>query len=211
MPNKPPHCVSLTLAVRGGGIEANWLTRAKKAAAARGAVAADGTVELKLSTWNPRGNPINATLAGRISDDTMSASGQWGNGNPVSGNWKRMQAGPAEPAASDVPKLVVSHDGTYSGRLCNQLPNKAPFCWPVALVVRDGSAEGSWIGSTKKKAEVRGAVAADGLIRLKLTSVTPNGTPVEANLIGRIVDGAITASGQWRNGGSVAGDWKRTP
>jgi hypothetical protein len=46
---------------------------------------------------------------------------------------------------------------------------------------------------------------------LNLTSWTPSGTPAEAILLGRIADGAITASGQWTAGGGVAGEWKRTP
>ena len=117
----------------------------------------------------------------------------------------------APTAAKDASKLAASHDGTYSGRLCNQFPNKAPVCWPVALVVRNGIAEGSWISSTKKTSRARGTVAADGSVQLNLAGWTPSGSPAEASLLGRIVDGAITVSGQWRNGGGVAGDWKRTP
>ncbi len=209
--NKTPNCWPVALTVRNGVAEGNWLSKAKKPAGARGTVAADGSVQLNLAGWTPRGTPAEANLAGRITDGAITASGQWGDGTPVSGSWKRTQTGPAAPAAPDAPTLVASNDGTYSGRFCNQLPNKAPFCWPVALVVRDGVAEGNWIGSAKQKGEARGAVAADGVIRLKLTTLTPNGTPAEANLIGRVADGAITVSGQWRNGPSVTGDWKRNP
>lgn len=117
----------------------------------------------------------------------------------------------ASTAAKDMSKLAASHDGTYSGQLCNQSLNKAPVCWPVALVVRNGIAEGSWISPAKKTARARGAVAADGSVQLNLAGWTQSGIPSEASLLGRIVDGAITASGQWRNGVGVAGDWKRTP
>jgi len=118
----------------------------------------------------------------------------------------------AATAAKAAPALTASHDGTYSGQLCNQFPNKAPFCWTtVALVVRNGIVEGSWITRTKKTAWVRGTVAADGSVQLNLAAWTPSDTPAEASLLGRIVNGAITASGQWRNGNRVAGDWKRTP
>jgi class 3 adenylate cyclase len=117
----------------------------------------------------------------------------------------------ASTTAKDASKLAAAHDGTYGGRLCNQFPNKAPVCWPVKLVVRNGIAEGSWISSTKKKARARGTVAADGSVQLNLAGWTPSGTPAEASLLGHIVDDAITASGQWRNGNGVAGDWKRTP
>jgi len=113
--------------------------------------------------------------------------------------------------AKDVPKPAASYDGTYSGRLCNQLPNRAPFCWPVALVVQNGTAEGNWTNKTQKTARLSGNIAADGSVKLNLAGWTPNGAPVEATLLGRIVDGAITASGQWNRGGGVTGDWKRTP
>ncbi len=122
----------------------------------------------------------------------------------------KRQVAAAESAAQEVPKLAVSHDGTYSGRLCNQFPSK-PQCWPVALVVRNSIVEGSWISSSQKTARVRGTVATDGSVRLNLATWTPSGTPAKASLIGRIVEGAITASGQWGNGSGVTGDWKRTP
>jgi class 3 adenylate cyclase len=114
-------------------------------------------------------------------------------------------------AAKDAPKPPASHDGAYIGRLCNQFPNKEPLCWPVALVVRNGIAEGSWNTPSKKTARALGTVAADGSVLLNLEGWTPRGTPAEARLLGRIVDGAITVSGQWRNGNEVAGDWKRKP
>ena len=120
------------------------------------------------------------------------------------------QRAAAAPAAKAAPALTASHDGTYSGQLCNQW-TKPPSCWPVALVVRNGIAEGSWISSTKKTATARGTVAADGSVQLNLSTWASSGTPVAATLLGRIVDGAITASGQWSTGGGIAGDWKRTP
>ena len=111
----------------------------------------------------------------------------------------------------DVPKLAASFDGTYVGRLCNQLPGRAPLCWPVALVVRNGIAEGNWTSKTQKTARLSGNIASDGSAKLNLAGWTPNGAPAEATLLGRIVDVAITASGQWNRGGGVTGDWKRMP
>ncbi|MCX5883019.1 MAG: hypothetical protein NTU74_14810, partial [Deltaproteobacteria bacterium] len=128
---------------------------------------------------------------------------------------ERKQADASQRTASkvtkDAPKLAVSYDGTYSGQLCNQLPNKMPFCWPVALVVHNGIAEGSWISKTQKTARASGNVASDGSVKLNVAGWTPHGAPVEAILLGRIVDGAITTSGQWSRGGGVTGEWKRTP
>jgi class 3 adenylate cyclase len=209
-PDKAPVCWPVALVVSNGIVEGSWISSTKKTATAHGTVAADGSVRLNLSGWNKSGAPAKASLIGRIIDGAITASGQWGNGSGVAGDWKRTQVAAAEPAANDASKLAASHDGTYSGRLCNQLPSK-PHCWSVALVVRNGIAEGSWITNTKKTARARGTVAADGAVQLNLAGWTPSGAPAKASLIGRIVDGAITASGQWGNGSGVTGDWKRTP
>jgi class 3 adenylate cyclase len=117
----------------------------------------------------------------------------------------------ASTIAKDAPKLTASHDGSYSGRLCNQFPDSEPVCWPVALVVRNGIAESSWISPSKKTSRATGTVAADGSVQLNLAGWTRSGAPMEARLLGRIVDGAITVTGQWMNGNEIAGDWKRKP
>ena len=115
----------------------------------------------------------------------------------------------AAPAATVAARSAAQYDGAYNGQLCNQW-TKPPACWPVALVVRSGIAEGSWVSPTQKTARARGTVAADGAVKLNLATWGPSGTPTEAILLGRIVNGAITASGKWREGGAVAGNWKRT-
>ena len=123
----------------------------------------------------------------------------------------------ASTAPKEESKLELSHDGSYSGQLCTQLPYKEPFCWPVALMVRNGIAEGSWISASTKTSRATGTIAADGSVQLNLTGWTPTGKPAEAKLLGRIVDGAITASGQWKinsfwkNNYAVSGEWKRKP
>lgn len=118
---------------------------------------------------------------------------------------------PAATATKDVPKLAASHDGSYSGQLCSETPT--PLCWSVPLLLRNGVAEGSWISSTQQQtATASGAVAPDGSVRLNLATWHPkDGTRVEAVLLGRIVEGAITASGEWSRGGRVVGEWKRAP
>jgi hypothetical protein len=211
--DKVPDCWQVALTVRNGIVEGSWISKTKKMAKVRGTVAADSSVKLNLEGWTQSGTgtPVEALLLGRIADGVITASGRWGSGVGVAGDWKRTQVAAVEPVAQDAPQLAASHDGTYNGRICNQFPNKAPVCWQVALAVRNGIAEGSWIHPTQKSAWAKGAVAADGSVKLSLESWTPSGTPMEAILHGRIVDGAITASGQWRNGVGVAGDWKRTP
>jgi hypothetical protein len=210
-PDKAPFCWPIALGVRNGIAEGDWISGiTKKTARVRGTVADDGSVRLAMSVWAPKGTPAEANLFGRIADGVITASGQWGNGDRVTGDLKRTYVATAEPAVKDAPKPAVSHDGTYNGQLCSRYPNKPPFCWPVALVVRNGIAEGSWISITKKTARARGTVAADGSVQLNLTAWAPGGTPAEAPLLGRIVDGSMTASGQWQNGDRVAGEWKRT-
>jgi len=206
--NPKPNCFSLALVVRNGIVEGNWASPTKKASKATGTVAANGTFELNLAAWSRDERPIEAVLAGRAAGGGIIASGQWRSGVAIAGNWKRAPAA-AAPAATTAPKSAAQYDGTYSGRLCNQW-TKPPQCWQVALVVRNGIAESRWISrATRKTATARGTVAADSAVQLNLAAWTLSGTPTEAILLGRVVDGAITASGKWREGGAVAGDWKR--
>ena len=122
---------------------------------------------------------------------------------------KPVAAGSAGPTAAPAPAVTASHVGSYVGQLCNQIPNSAPFCWSVPLMVRDGVAEGGWVSATKRNAVARGTVATDGSLQLRLQTWAANGGPVEAVLLGRIVDGAIAGTGHWSVGGKVAGEWKR--
>jgi len=85
--------------------------------------------------------------------------------------------------AEDMPKLVASHDGTYSGQLCNLFTivgEKAPRCWPLDIVVRNGIIEGnwiSWISKSMKPAKAYGTVGDDGSVKLNLASWTSKGFP----------------------------------
>jgi class 3 adenylate cyclase len=124
---------------------------------------------------------------------------------------------PAAPPATkeETPKIAGTYDGTYSGRVCNLFTfpgDKTPACWQLALVVRNGVAEGSWITRAMKQAKANGTVGNDGSVHLNLDAWTLKGFPVRAALLGRIVDGTITASGKWGNSNAeVSGNWSRTP
>ncbi len=114
----------------------------------------------------------------------------------------------------DASKIETSHDGNYGGRLCNLFTRPGenePACWRVKLVVRNGIAEGVWISKSQQPAKAHGTIADDGSVKLNLEGWTPKGKPVEAILLGRIVDGAITVSGSWSHGGEISGNWKRKP
>jgi class 3 adenylate cyclase len=205
---KPPNCWPVGLIVRNGIAEGKWPSPTGKPSKATGRVATNGTFELNLSGWSRDEKPIEAALAGRAADGGITASGQWRGGFAIAGNWKRTQVAAATPTATVAPKSAALYDGTYNGQLCSQW-TKPPECWPVALVVRNGIAAGSWISRTQKTARARGTVAVDGAVQMNLATWTVSGTPTEAVLLGRIVDGAITASGKWREGGAVSGNWKR--
>jgi len=114
-------------------------------------------------------------------------------------------------AQAKAEKSAASYDGTYNGRLCNQLMNREPLCWPVALKVSNGVAEGSWMGRLKKTARVNGTISADGSVRLNLSGWTPSGAPTEGTLQGSLSYDRITAAGAWKTGGRVTGNWKRAP
>ncbi|HXZ49896.1 MAG TPA: adenylate/guanylate cyclase domain-containing protein [Usitatibacter sp.] len=120
------------------------------------------------------------------------------------------QKAPAVAAAPASPASAAQFDGKYSGRLCNQFG--ARNCWPLELVVHDGIAEGGWMNSrAKKRASAHGAVAPDGVFRLKLSTHNQRGEPTEAMLVGRVAAGSITAAGKWTEGGIVTGEWRLGP
>ncbi len=139
-------------------------------------------------------------------DDAITASGKWRDGGAVSGEWKRQQAVTAPAGA---PASAARYDGTYNGRLCNQPRNRAPSCWPVDLVVRNGIAEAEWFSRAKNASKATGNIAADGALTMTLAARTADGDPIDGVLSGRVVDDAIAASGQWRDGVAIAGDGKR--
>jgi class 3 adenylate cyclase len=113
---------------------------------------------------------------------------------------------PPSPVAS---KSAAQYDGTYNGRLCSYFQEGRPACRPVALVVRNGIAEGSWTTVTNKTSTIKGTVDANGALELTLASWNQAGRLLQASLAGRVDDRAITVSGQYRNGVAVAGNWKR--
>jgi class 3 adenylate cyclase len=116
----------------------------------------------------------------------------------------------AVAAPSGASKSAAHYDGTYNGQLCNHLKNdRQPFCWSVALVVQNGIAAGSGIRAAKQTLTANGTVAANGAVELNLTRLNQEGNPIGAVLAGRVDNDTITASGQWRNGVAVDGNWKR--
>ena len=116
---------------------------------------------------------------------------------------------PTLPISPVVSRGVAQYDGIYNGRLCNQFQERSPVCRRVMLIVRNGVAEGSWTTATNKTSTVKGTVDANGALELTWANWTPADKLLETNLTGRIDDHVITASGRWRNGAVIAGNWKR--
>lgn len=87
--NVKPNCWPVTLMVRRGAAEGSWLSGTQNPSRANGTVAANGVFELKLAGWTRGGNPVAGLLIGRITDDAIAASGQWADGHPIAGDWKR--------------------------------------------------------------------------------------------------------------------------
>jgi class 3 adenylate cyclase len=114
----------------------------------------------------------------------------------------------AESAKAAAPAIATKFDGTYDGRICNQVRDKAPTCWPVVLVVREGVAQGGWVSpNSKRTATVNGAIASDGAVHVNLAAFTPKGEATEAQLAGQVASGEITAAGKWGWGGTVTAEW----
>jgi len=52
-------------------------------------------------------------------------------------------------------------------------------------------------------------LSADVAVQLKLAAWTREGNPIDGVLAGRGTGDRISASGQWRDGAAVSGNWKR--
>ncbi len=158
---------------------------------------------MKFLAWTAKGDPVAATVAGRLVDAGLEVSGQGRERVPLTGSWKRVSDIPAATAG------IARNDGIYFGRLCNRWTTP-PDCWGgVTLAVRKGVVEGGWISHTFKTAAIRGTVAEDGGIELTLASWDSHDKPTKAQLRGRVSEGAIRAVGNWAPQRDITGEWQR--
>ncbi len=103
-------------------------------------------------------------------------------------------------AAPAGPTRSAMYDGNYVGQLCNRWKTP-PECWPVAIEVRNGIAEGSWPGRAGRTSRLRGTLADDGAARLSLAAWT------RAALLPRRTSSAaspMARSARWENGAPAA-------
>ena len=208
--DKAPSCWSVTIMLRGAIAEGSWPGPTGQTTTATGTVNPDGTLRMKLDGLSREGKPAVGTLEGRIAEDAISASGQWLNGPPMKGSWKRVQTIAAATAAPGASRGAAPNDGTYRGKLCNLSRDKGPNCWSADLVLVNGVAEAHWMSSTQNTSKAIGTVNATGVLALNLSGWSREGNPVEGAMTGRLTEDSIAASGKWNNGGQVTGDWKRS-
>jgi class 3 adenylate cyclase len=124
---------------------------------------------------------------------------------------RRLAAAAPAPAVAPAPAPAPragTHDGLYSGELCNRPVAGGKQCWPVALSVSRGVVEGSWLSRTRNTSTAKG-ILTEGAVRLTLQAWDLKGVPIQASMVGRIADGSISASGNWSDGGSVTGEWRK--
>lgn len=101
-------------------------------------------------------------------------------------------------------------DGSYQGRLCNDRSATQPEkCWPVPLQVENGEISGAWTGRLGNQGQARGTISADGEVALTLDGWQADGKPTTASLTGKSRNNTISASGKWRGGLAVTGEWQR--
>ncbi len=86
--DKPSNCWTVELLARNGRLEGSWMSRVGKTSHANGTINADGAVEMKLHGWSAKGDPSEASVTGRVANDTLAVSGRWPD-TPVTGSWTR--------------------------------------------------------------------------------------------------------------------------
>jgi class 3 adenylate cyclase len=85
-------CWPAALKVERGALLSTWVSgNTGKPAYARGKISPEGTVEITLEGFNPKGDPAAGIMTGTWSDNEISASGAWNRGLRVNARWTRAQ------------------------------------------------------------------------------------------------------------------------
>jgi class 3 adenylate cyclase len=86
-----PRCWPVSVMVQHATISAAWPSNySTDLARAKGTIAPDGAVEVAVAGFNPKdGGPLPGSARGRWANDTITVSGTWSNGAPISANWTR--------------------------------------------------------------------------------------------------------------------------
>lgn len=116
-----------------------------------------------------------------------------------------------EKAAKD-PRALDRFDGTYEGRMCSErlVDRQGKRCWPVTIKIERGRLLATWISkAVGKPGYAKGTISPDGSVSISLEGWLPDGRPIEGSMTGRWKENTIDASGAWKSGTGVTGNWKR--
>jgi class 3 adenylate cyclase len=202
-------CWPVALTVSKGVVEGSWVSRTKNTSSARGSIS-EGALRLTLEGWNARGVPLHATMAGRVADGAISASGNWSDGTSIVGEWRKgtFATAPVSPPAAAKAPRAAALDGRYQGQFCNQLREREQ-CWAAPLLVKDGALSAQWKTLRGEASSAEGTLASDGTATITVRSFNARGEPVQATLKGRESNGVIEMNGDWRGGMKIRGRWSR--
>jgi len=83
-------CWPAALKVERGALLASWISgNMGKPAYARGKISPQGTVEVTLEAFTPKGDPASGLMTGTWSDNEINASGAWNGGLRINARWTR--------------------------------------------------------------------------------------------------------------------------
>jgi class 3 adenylate cyclase len=103
-------------------------------------------------------------------------------------------------------------DGIHMGRMCSTNPDGSLRCWGVALTAQNGALSATWTTRfNNQPAHAKGAIAADGSVKLALDGYNQRGRALSGDLTGTLVDNKLTVSGAWSNGVPINGTWFLNP
>jgi class 3 adenylate cyclase len=110
------------------------------------------------------------------------------------------------------PKALDRFEGTYEGRMCTErrIESTGMRCWPVTVRIEQGKLQANWIAKiVNKPSYAKGMISPDGSVSITVEGWLPDGRPTEGSMTGKWKDNTINASGAWKGGPTLMGNWKR--
>ena len=117
---------------------------------------------------------------------------------------------PTRVAAADASGVskIDRLDGSYIGRMCSTNSYNSVRCWPVTLLVKQGTLAATWPSRfNSEPARAKGTIAPDGSIKLSLDGWTPRGRPLTGVATGSVAGNKLTVAGQWSNDAPINATW----
>jgi len=162
----------------------------------------------------------NQKLAAKAASEEARATAAAARAEAKKGRSAPDQAATAVPvgtASTAVPKTGARgpFDGAYEGKLCNAPldASKRRICWPVALVLENGTATGTWTNrALGKQSSMRVNARPDSTVTATLDAwKLSDGTPLTGSMTGKIADNRLDLDGRWANGLHIEGHWAKAP